>query len=258
MFTTRKFAKNVWMIVALVAAATAQGESRPGEQVQLALRGGGVYGVDICGKQHPATVASEHQRVLAAIRVAGPRSSRKGRRVRLVTDRCNEGRWRRIRSQPFDARRRFLVPADTGRTGDYRLRAAVTNPRRRGSNRSRPAYLRISPRSYESWLTASIDSSGPGVRPSYSVFPVVETPSTVVNGQVSSKSRRCVADRVVGVYRTTSGEATLVGTTRSDPEGDYWMFVESGPAPPADYYATAPKQGQCAPATSPIVNTRST
>lgn len=69
------------------------------QQIELALHGGPMGPVQICGLRHSATLADEDERVIAVIRIAERGRSGARGRPRLVIERCNDGRWRRAGSR---------------------------------------------------------------------------------------------------------------------------------------------------------------
>jgi endoglycosylceramidase len=151
----RRFA--VWaavgvLVLALGVAEGAAGlaKSRARQSVGLGLRGGTLRRVVICGTSRSVRVVAQGARVRAAIRLTDARGLRRGgRRARLVVDRCERGRWRRVGSPRFGVGgryrrvRRLLASVDTAAVGDYRLRVWVRGDRLRRPARSGLVYLRV-------------------------------------------------------------------------------------------------------------------
>jgi hypothetical protein len=238
--------------VLLTAEGSAIGETetKRTERVRLAIEGQEAGQATMCGKGRPTTHADHQQPLNAVAEIARPRQMT---RARVVVAGCQDGAWRRVRSQSFLPSRRYQLPLDTSLVGDYRLRALATDRRGR-THRSRFAYLRvISPTS----LTARLETSEPGAGITYSpVSPVYAHPGqTMMRGELSSPALDCVDDRLLDVYRTDSGPERQVASGRSYINGEY--EIDLGPtSQPASgsYYVYAPRRGSCAEAKSPVVS----
>jgi pimeloyl-ACP methyl ester carboxylesterase len=125
------------------AAAVRPAKARATPTVALSLTGAPVRQILLCGLQHAVHVADERASVSARITLAVTR--RGTRRVRLVVERCDNGRWRPAPSGPVTASRRgrpSRTGLDTSTAGDYRVYARVAGERGRPA-RSRLAYLRV-------------------------------------------------------------------------------------------------------------------
>jgi pimeloyl-ACP methyl ester carboxylesterase len=134
--------------VMAVAAPIAEGKTR--QSVSLALTGGSAQRVDACGGGRSATVVPRGARPRAAVRLAEPGGLRwGGRSTRLVVDRCEDGRWRRVSARGFGTRgpyrrvRGFSLPLPAAASADLRVRATVAGDRHRRGARSPARYLRV-------------------------------------------------------------------------------------------------------------------
>ena len=237
------------ILLTVTGSAAAETDSGRSDRVRLALDGVEPGDATMCGKPRPTMIALHQQPLAAAVEITKPRAIR---RARLVVARCEDGSWRRTRAQSFLPSRRYTLPLDTSRTGDYRLRALATD-RRRVMHRSQFSYLRVK---YPTSLTARIEASEPGANLTYSpLFPVYAHPGqTMVKGTLSSPSADCVDDRFLAVYRTDSGHDRQVATGRSYLDGTY--EIDLGPTSQAasgEYYVHAPARGSCWEAKSPTV-----
>lgn len=241
---------------ALAALFVVEGSASGGTQgartarVRLAVEDKDARRLTMCGKERPATVASQNEALEAAVRITRTRAIR---RARVVIAECTDGEWRRVGSQAFAPSRRYRLPLDTSLPGDYRLRAVATDRRGR-THRSSFAYLRVNS---PTTLTARIETSDPGAGTTYSpLAPVYAHPGqTMLRGDVSSPATDCVSDRRLDVYRTDGGSERQVASARTYPNGEY--EIDLGPtSQPASgsYYVHAPARETCAEGRSPVVS----
>lgn len=247
----------------LVGAALSEARSlsKGKRHIRLTLAGAPLDRMEICGRPRIAALARQNERIRASIRFADASRLKRGRtRGRLLSERCEDGRWRRISSQPFGTRRsyrrvlRHRLSVDTAHVGDYRLRVVV------GKVRSPLTYLRVRGAKsvdlpVKTSVTTSIEVFGPGANATYSpLFPVSPYHYHYFTGMVGSAQSECLRSRAIKVYRTDSGGSTLVGEGISQSDGRYYAGARGGDPPDGDYYVRVPKRDICGEATSDVVN----
>ncbi|HEX8744861.1 MAG TPA: alpha/beta hydrolase [Thermoleophilaceae bacterium] len=133
---------------ALALPAPAAAAKRP-QSLTLSV-GAPTQTLSACGAGHATSTAARGAKLAAAVRLAEPPGLRwGGRRARLLVDRCEDGRWRRVSSARFGTRgpyrrvRSYRLALPTGASADLRVRATVAGDKHRRAASSRPAYVRV-------------------------------------------------------------------------------------------------------------------
>jgi pimeloyl-ACP methyl ester carboxylesterase len=135
--------------VAVAAIAPPGAHAKTPQSVTLAI-GGAAQRVDACGAARSAATVARGAKAAAAVRLSEPPGLRwGGRRARLLVDRCENGRWKRIESRRFGTRgvyrrtRSYSLRLPTAASADLRVQATVAGDKHRRSAKSRTAYLRV-------------------------------------------------------------------------------------------------------------------
>ena len=140
------------IVSALVALAlpAAPAHAKTPQSLAIALDAGATQRIAVCGATRATSVAARGQKVNAGVTLSEPRGLRSGgRHARLLVDRCEGGRWRRVESRRFGTRgayrrvRSYRLPLPTAESGDFRVRATVAADKRRRSAKSRTLYLQV-------------------------------------------------------------------------------------------------------------------
>lgn len=153
----RGFASTAAVAVVLFGLGMADGATavnsagdRTGKStLSFRLTGGSAAQLEICDQTRRGRVVALGGAATARIKLAD--SNRRGaRRGRLIVERCEVGRYRPVRSEPFriDGRRgrarRYSERIDTTVAGDFRIRARLARGGPRQPALTRSAYLRVS------------------------------------------------------------------------------------------------------------------
>lgn len=135
--------------VAALALPVTPAEAKTRQSVTVGIAGT-TQRLEACGAKRSAVAVPRGARAAAAVALSEPRGLRwGGRRARLLVDRCENGRWKRVVSRRFGTRgayrrtRAYSLRLPTAGSADLRVRATVAGDRHRRAAKSKASYLRV-------------------------------------------------------------------------------------------------------------------